>query len=320
MIYLIEGEEEYFIRQKIDSICKESNADIVKYDGNSKDFNIHDVFDSCYSNSLFAEKTVVLVKDPSFLIKKVDDSLLELIDSYVGNPEYETDLVLYTLENKFNNKLKVYKSISTNAQILNYNSYDYKNFPTYVRQQVNNEKLDIDNDAIRLLETIVRRSATLLDQNIIVLSNYPGHINADVVSKLCTASDELDSFEVINALTSKNVSLSISLIRKLLTNQDSILPVIALLSNQLRFLYEISFLNSIGKNTSQILDIVKCNEYRLKMAMNTLRNLNSKQIIYLLKKLSDLDIKTKNNFSIDEKQEFELFILELLKKDKHASN
>lgn len=313
MIYIIEGEEQVFIEQKINSFLKQNDVDIVSFDGNSKDFNINYLIDTCLGNSLFAQKTVVLVKDAPFLIKKYDEKELESLTDYINNPIYETDLIFYTYENKHNGKLKTYKAISKNAQVIEFNSYDYKDFNTYVNQQVNFNKLDITNDAIYLLNTICKRSATLLNQNIQILKNYPDKITPIVVNKLCTASDDNNSFEMINALTNKDISKAIYIERKMLNENDSALSVIGLLSSQLRFLYQLSYYLSIGKTKKEIIDITKCSEGRYNKSLETLRKLKLDRIIELLSQLSDLDIKCKSDNSIPDSSRFELFILNLLK-------
>lgn len=320
MIYIVEGEEELFIKQKIQQICNRSDVEIVKYDGNDKNFSINAMIDSCLGNSLFSQNTVVLVKDAPFLVKKYDDDKLEPVLNYVANPVYETELVFYTLENKFNGRLKAYKEISKNAQKFELNSYDYKNFNTYVNQQIYLNKLNINKDAIYLLNTICKRNASLLDRNIEILKNYPGLINTDVISKLCTASDDEDSFELVNALTNKDISKAISIERKLMNENDSIISVIGLIASQLRFLYQLSYLLSCGKKKNEILDIAKCSEGRYNKSLETLRKLNMKQIIDLLSNLSDLDISSKNDNSLSDQSKFEIFILDLLKKESYASN
>lgn len=315
MIYVIEGEEQIFIEQKIAQIIKQENAEIIKFDGNSKDFDVQALVDSCLGNTLFAQKTIVLVKDAPFLTRKFDENQLEIILNYVNNPVFETDLIFYTYENKHNGKLKAYKAISKNAQMIEFNSYDYKNFNTYVNQQINLNKLDIDNDAIYLLNSICKRNATLLNQNIEVLKNYPDKINVQVVSKLCTSSDDNESFDMINALTNKDISKAIYLERKLLNENDSIFAVIGLLASQLRFLYQLSYYNSIGKTRREIIEITRCSDGRYNKSMETLRTLDQNKIIELLAELSNIDIKCKSDYTIPDSQRFELFILNLLEKN-----
>lgn len=320
MIYIIEGEEELFIKNKIEEICKKDDSEIIKLDGNNKDFSIQNLLNFCLGNSLFAQKTVVLVKDAPFLVKKYEDNQLEPLLHYVNNPVNETDLVFYSFENKLNGKLKAYKAISKNAEVCKFDSYDYKNFSTLVNQYVNKYKLIINNDAIYALNTICKRNATLLNQNIQILSNYPGLITTDVISKLCTASDDNNAFDLINAITAKDISKAILIERKMINDNDSIMSIIGLLASQLRFLYQLSYFNSIGKNRNEIIEITNCSEIRYKMSLDTLRNLKQKQIIELLYELSKLDIKCKTDNSISDVSRFELFILELLKKENYASN
>lgn len=320
MIYIIEGEEEIFIKQKINEICKSKDAEIIRFDGNSKLFTLQEMLDACLGNTLFSNGNIVLVKDAPFLIKKTDDKELEPLLNYISNPIYETELIFYSLENKLNGKLKAYKAISKNAQVIKFDSYDYKNFNTLVNQYVNSYKLNINNDAIYLLNTICKRNATLLLQNIEVLSNYPDRITSDVVNKLCTASDDNNSFDMINALTAKDISKAIYIERKMLKENDSVISIIGLLASQLRFLYQLSYYISINKKKDEIIDITKCSEIRYKMSLETLNKLNKTQIISLLDKLSELDIKCKTDSSIPDTSRFELFILELLRKQNYASN
>ena len=320
MNYIIFGEEELFVKNKLNEIIKSQVGEVFNFDGNSKTFNINDVINSCLSSNIFNDKNIIVVKDPPFLIKKFEENLLDSLNNYINNPVFETDLIFYTLENKFNSKLKEFKLICKNAQVIECNSYDYKNFNTYVNQQINYNNLDIDNDAAYLLNTICKRNASLLSQNIDVLKNYPEHIDSNVINKLCTVSDDNDSFELINSIVNKDISKTIHLERKLINEKDSIFSVIGLLASQLRFLYQIAYYKSINKSDRQVLELINCNEYRYKKAIDTLRNLKLDQILKLLNDLSSLDIKCKLDNSISDVSRFEIYILNLLKKDIYASN
>ena len=94
---------------------------------------------------------------------------------------------------------------------------------------------------------------------------------------------------------------------------DSLFSLIGLLANQLRFLYQIAYYQSLGKKRNEILELANINEYRLNKANEALSNLSMEEILSLLKKLSDLDVKCKCDNSISDETRFELFILELLR-------
>jgi len=314
VIYIIQGQEQCFIKDKLKEITSSSDSEVVYFDGSDKNFSIGALLEACEGNSLFSQGSIVLVDQPFFLIRKSDEKQLQPLLDYISKPLYDTQLVFYTYLDNFSAKLKVYKTIAKNAQVITLNSLDYKNFNNYVRSRLNEEKVDISSDAAYQLNSICKRNATLLNQNIEILKLYPGKIDLKAVNKLCTVSDENDSFELINALTAKDVSKAIYLERKMMTANDSILSVIGLLANQLRFLYQIAYLSSKGKNRKQILDETGVNEYRLNKAFESLRNLRKEQIISLLAKLSDLDISCKSDSSLPDASRFELFILEFLKR------
>ena len=320
MIYIVEGEEELFIQNKIDQLSHQIDADVIRFDGNSKYFSLTKMIDSCNTSSLLCEKNIVLVKDPPFLCKKADKNELEILFKYVTNPRFETDLIFYSYDNKFNTKLIAYKNIATNAEIIIYNRLDYKNFNTYVNQEIRRANLIINNDAVNLLIQICKRNATLLNQNIQILCNYPDKITVQVINKLCTVSDDSDSFELINAITDKNITKVISLERKMLNSSDSIYSVIGLLSAQLRFLYQLSYLNNIGLDKRQIIEELNLSEYRYNKSIEALSKLKMNQILVMLERLSDMDIKCKTDDSISDQSKFELYILNLLEKSNYASN
>lgn len=320
MLYIIEGEEQVFIKKKINEIIVKQQAEIVEFDGNNKNFDLLDMINACKSNNLFSEKTVVLVKDAPFLTKKIDEKELKPLFDYVENPLYETDLIFYSLDNNHNSKLKAYKAILKNAQLFVLDSFDYKNFNTYVNQQCNLYNLKINNDAIYLLNTICKRDATLLNQNIEILSNYPEVITTQVIRKLCTASDDNNSFDMINAIVNNDISKAIAIERSMLSENDSIISIIGLLASQLRFLYQLSYYLSLGKNKNEILEITKCSEGRYNKSVESLRKLDMNKIIYLLSELSHIDILCKSDNSVSDITRFELFILNLMKENTYASN
>ena len=314
MIYIITGEEEVFIRDKIASIIKENGNEVTRFDGRAKDFSIDEMVEACMGNSLFSSGSLILVEEPDFLIRKYDDNKLESLMKYVSNPIYETDLIFYTYNNNFNTRLKAYKTIHDNAQLINLNTLDYKNFNNYVKSRINEEKLNINSEALFALNNMCKRSATLFERNLEVLKLYPEQITLKVVNKLCTASDNNDSFDLINSITNKDISTAISIERKMLNENDSALSVIGLLSGQLRYLYQIAYYVSIGKKKTEIMELCAIgNDYRYNKALETLKVLDSRKIIELLYKLSELDIKCKSDNSISDNSRFELFILELLK-------
>lgn len=315
MISIVFGDESYLIEKKLKEICsRNKEALLTRFDGLDSNFNLSDVISTCKNVNIFSSSNLVFVKDPLFLTKKIDDDYTELIE-YCHKPVYETDLVFYTYNNNFQERLKIFKDISSNADVIKLNKLDSKNFYSYANASISEAKLNITKDAINYLINAVNYDLSLLYRNIDILKLYPDTIDLNVISKLISYSDEEDIYNLINALTNRNVSASIKSLNKLLNNDESILGIIALLSNQLRFLYMVDYYRSLGKKNNEIMNLVNTkSSYRIEKAIETLRKLNYKDIEYLLSKLSDLDYKCKFNSDLDQKLEFELFITGLFDK------
>lgn len=319
MIKILYGQEEYFIRSKLAEM-KTDDVEIISFDGNDRSFTVRDMLEACDTNSLFGDRTLVLVKDPVFLRKKCSDQDTELLNRFINDPPLDSDLVLYTFLNNFDLRLKVYKLFSKNAEIIVCNSLNAQSFSNYLRSRLSEEGLSLNNEAIVHLADLCKRSATLLNQNIEILKLYPERIDSEVIDRLCSQNDENDAFDLINALVDKNVSKAIHHARLMAVNNDSVLGILSLLSNQLRFLYHVAYLRSINTSRQEILDITKASENRMYHVYKTLDHLSMEQIMKLLADLSELDIRCKSDSSLNDFSRLELLILGLLDRGTYESD
>lgn len=315
MIYVIKGDEPYLIEKKIkELIFANKDAEIIRFNGSESSFNINEVINACRSVNLFMDKSLVLVKDAPLLYKKASDQEVDVLLGYASNPTYETELVFYTFENNISEKLKSTKELIKNAQYLKLDKLKKNDFFNYAKGIVNQYKLNITKDAAEYLINNTNYDLALLSANIKVLSLYPDQINLDVVTKLISLPDEDDPFNLINALTNKDISKSIEYLNKILKYDDNILGLISMIASQLRFLYSVSYFDGIGYSTGDIMNALKVrNDYRITKARETLRNISREDIMKLLSKLSDLDFKCKTNSDLDDKTKLELLIVGLNK-------
>lgn len=315
MIYIISGSDIYLIDQKLKEIVRENKGfDIVKVDAYAKDFSYYGVLDSIISVGLFASSSIVLVKDPLILKRKVENnpSVDELIE-YCKKPIYENILVFYTYDNNFNKNLKAYKDISKNADVLDL-KVDPKNFYSLCIDLAKKYSFKLDNNCFNLVYKSCNNSLTLFKQNMDILELYPDKINQDVIESLIISSNEENVFNLINSLTNKKVSDSIYYAKRILSNDSNINGLMALLASQLRFLYEVSFWSKTDSNPNYIADKMNVKSvYRIQKALESLRHLKGNEIMALLDKLANLDYKSKVNSDYDDTLKLELFIVDMIK-------
>lgn len=315
MIYIISGSDSYLIDQKLNEIIKQNkDADILKVDASGKNFSYYEVLDSIGSVGLFASSSIVLVKDPSILKRKVDNDLsVEQLIEYCRKPIYENVLVFYTYENDFKKTLKAYKDISKNADVIEL-KVDPKNFYSLCLDVAKKYSFKLDNNCFNIVYKACNNSLALFKQNMDILELYPDKITGDVVDTLLISSNEENVFNLINALTNKRVSDSIYYAKRILSNDSNINGLISLLAGQLRFLYEVSFWSKTDSNPNYIADKMDVKSvYRVQKAFESLRYLKGNEIMSLLDKLANLDYKSKFNSDYDDTLKLELFIVGMIK-------
>ena len=76
MIYILQGQEPYFIKEKIDEIVSASEGELYSFDGSDKELSIASLMEACEGNSLFSNGTIVLVDQPLKKKKKCDEKQL----------------------------------------------------------------------------------------------------------------------------------------------------------------------------------------------------------------------------------------------------
>lgn len=314
MIYIIFGNEEYLVRDKINEIISKNNDSLVsKFDCLNKNSNIDEIVNTCKSVDLFYQKSLVLVKDPYFLITKTDLNDINDILDYCHKPIYENDLIFYSYDNLFDERLKAFKEISANSDVIKLNQLVNRDFYDYARNLIKSYNLNIKNDAAKLLIDSVNFNLSLLNANLNVLSLYPDEIDIDVLNKLISYSSEENVFNLINALISKKVSLAIKFARKLMANDESVLRLISTLANQLRFLYSVAYYKELGKKTNEIMSELNVkSSYRIEKAYESLNNISMNDIENMLTKLADLDYACKVDNEIRDELKLELFIVSLI--------
>lgn len=312
MIYIIKGEEKKLIKDKLKEFTNKEGKSLVKIDGQSADFSIAKLVDACKQIDLFSDFNIVIVKDAPFLIDKYEGKDIDILINYLNNPLYECDLVFYTLDNLYNEKLKLFKQVANNAQVLRYERFKKGDFYNYCKKALNEAQIKLDYEANNYLIENSFPDLDLFNRNLEILKLYPDALDSFATKALVTTKDEQDVFKLINAIMAKNISKAIILVKKYLKYDDNVLGLLALLANQLRLLYSIAYYQSVGKSKKEIEEILNINPYRLQKAFEVISNFDMKEIMSLLNKLADLDYNIKVDSSIDDKLRTELFILELL--------
>lgn len=313
MNYLIYGNEQYLIDKEIDKLLSDNTSStILRYDGLTKDFKIDDLLSNCETDSLFGDNTIILYKNPSFLINKIDDNYFNKIKNYLESPNSSCTLIIYSSYSSFNSKLKAFKDINSLCETKFIKHLDEKSFFEYCDNVISTSNLVISRPIRNRFIENCGNDLDIFHSCFEVLELYSDEITQDVLEQLTYSSDEFNVFILVNSIIDGSISKSMHLVKKIENDDKSIFGLMSLVSGQLRYLYSVFYYSDIYNNERDVLEATNTtNPYKLKMAYKTLNKISPEKILSLLNKLSILDYEFKTNSSLDHKLQFEIFISSL---------
>lgn len=313
MNYLIYGNEQYLIDKEIEKILSDnSSSTILRYDGLSKDFNIDDLISNCESDSLFGDQTIILYKNPSFLINKTDENMFTIIKDYLENPNSNSSIVFYSSYSSFNSKLKTFKDINGLCETKFIKHLDEKRFFEHCDNVISTSNLVISRPIRNRFIENCGNDLDIFYNCFNVLELYNDEITQDVLEHLTYSSEEFNVFILVNSIIDGNISKTMHFVKKIENDDKSIFGLMSLVSGQLRYLYAVNYYSDIYENEKDVLEATNTsNPYKLQMAYKTLKKVSPDKILSLLNKLSILDYEFKTNSSINHKLQFEMFISSL---------
>ena len=135
-----------------------------------------------------------------------------------------------------------------------------------------------------------------------------GKINLEDVS-LCTSKMiKCNIFDLINAIVSKNIDLSLELYDDLVILNEEEIKLIITLANQFRLIYQVKCMFKSGYSEKDIASELGVHPYRVKLANSV--NTDERTILNYLKRLSILDENIKTG-KINKREGFINFILSI---------
>lgn len=205
-VYLLEGEEDFFIDQVTDffehSFLSESEKDFNLSVFYGKDADWSEVVNACRRYPMFAKKQVVMLKEAQSMQK------LDKLETYLEAPIDSTVLVIAHKNKKLDGRSKLSKLISKKGVVLSVKRiYDNK-IPEWIKTYVKSKGYNINTKAITLLADHLGTDLSLQANEIgKMLINLPAGktIDEEDVEQYVGISREYNIFEFQNALGAKDM-------------------------------------------------------------------------------------------------------------------
>lgn len=305
--YLIEGSDYISVNNKISEIIKKngfSDASISKYD--LSEGLLDDALEDLNTYGLFSDKKIVIINNFDKM-----DPLLNNIEELLKYVENSSSLnLLFVVSDKYDDRKKIIKDLKKKMEFIKI-STDPVEFTKSCL-----EGYKIENGVINLLVNNTLGDVTRLYNECNKLKTYKindKYISKDDVEELSFKklgdSTEI-TFQFSRALAEKDKKSALILYQELLNYKIEPLSIIGLLASQFRVMYQVKSLEEKNMRNDEIASSLKEKPYRITKTRELTRYYSKKEILDLMIKLEDIDLKIKTT-SVDANTLVQLFILNI---------
>ena len=307
--YLLEGIDYVALENEVNKI-------ITKEKFTSSTISTYDMDESELQNALEDLDTYNFLSDKKTIIIKNIDSLkydenkkdFDHLIKYIDNPTQDNLLIIEA--KKLNGTYKITKELRKKCKCIELE----QNTKAFIKNELKDYK--INQEAINLLDEYCNGDYTKIQSECDKLKNFKYDdkiITKDdiknIVSKELGDPQEL-TFSFTRSIAEKNKKESLKKYKELLDYNIDALSILGLLGSQIRIIYQVKILDSRGMRLQDIAKTLKEKEFRVKKTMELIGLYTQEEILDLMQKLAEIDLKIKTT-DTDPNTEIELFIINL---------
>lgn len=277
--------------------------------------SIGTALDDAASIPFFGEWRIVMLTQPSFLTgevrkNKLDHEFDALID-YLAHPQPITKLIFWANYEKLDERKKITKAVEKNALIVDASKLQGYQLTNALKQLCQEEKVQIEPQALELLQHRVDEQYTLAAKQLKQLALFvgPGQtITVDAVDQVVDQVIDDDVFSLVANTLNRHQKAALEIYQQLLINGNEPIQLLSLITSQLRLLLQTKILRQAGYAQGDIAGQLKVHPYRVKLALQQERQFGLEQLKAMSLELVDLDYQIKSGRA-NKEQALELLII-----------
>lgn len=318
-LYLILGTEQYFL-QEVRQTLLEHSMDAADQELNVGTYNMDEVplgqaLADAESLPFFGDRRLVIIDNPVFFTgEKAKGNLehdLNWLEAYLNEPAEATILAIFAPYEKLDNRKKITKLLQKKAVTISAAPLDQKEARSYLSSCIKNEGYRMDREALQFFFERVEDSVTRGMQELpklFLASLEDKTITRRMVEDLVPRNLEQNVFELVTQVLKKDTGKSLQIYRDLLLQKEEPIKINAILLGQFRLLLQVKLLSKMGYQQPDIAKSLRVHPYRVKLAVQQVRNLSEKQLTHAYTGLVDAEYRMKTGQGLKDIQ-FELFLL-----------
>lgn len=323
LIYVVYGTEIY-LKERIKASLKEvlfplleEESDLITFDG--KKISTSEIIEEANTLPFFGNKRLIFVEDAWFLTSEKGVGLgvnSEELMNYFHSPSPSTILVFLT-QNKLDGKRKTVKFLKKEAVLLDVNPLDERGIRMHLFEESNINNFQIDKEALDLLVLLNDKDGKTFDlsralsnlSSLMLYKSKENRITKQDVENLIPKNLEYNVFDLSKFWLSGCLEKVLELLSEMLLQGEEIIAIHAILLSKIRLLLQIKLLLEEGYQHRRMIETLKINPYRVKLALEE----SQKFSVFLLKELFDEMVEIDYDMKTGKMEKELLFQLFLIK-------
>ena len=296
-VYLFIGEEDYLSEECVNRVIndlltadtKAFNLDIVY--GNKADAG--QVMAHAASFPMMSDRRVVVIKEFDKLIS--DDSVKELVSSYVARPLDSTCLLLLSEKPDF--RTKPFTDLKKNAAVFSFNQLYDNQIPEWIAARCKTMGKEVDIEACRLMQAYIGNSLRSIQNELDKLFTYLGErslITLEDVADVVGVSRGFTVFDLQNAVGKKNIGEAMRIVKRMIETGEGPQLSIIMLTRYFNLVWKVQDMLKHGESETEIIAATRISPYYFKGYAEAARRFSSLQIENSFRVLLDADIQLKS--------------------------
>ena len=297
------GDEPYYI----DKLCNEFTKNTLSTEQQElnlvtlygKDITTEQIISESKQYPFGSEKRVVIIKEGQQLKN------IEILDSYIENPQLSTVLVISYKGKSIDKRKKFGKNLAKKCIVFESNKLYNDKIPDWISSYVNEYGYTIDNNATAVLAEYLgsdlSKITNELDKLMLVVKREE-QITTKIIQHHIGISKDYNVFELQNALAEKDVAKANRIINHFAQNTKNhhIIPVLGALFSFFQKVMIYHFLED--KSTQSVSITLKVNPFFISQYQRAARNYNKKKLFLIFEYIKEYDLRSKgvNNKSTDQ--------------------
>jgi DNA polymerase-3 subunit delta len=307
-VYFFYGEEEFNIEREVEKFKKNLDPNFLEMSYKTYDNpKFADLVAVLRSQPMMFGKMLVVVDILDYFSAALEDNQIKAIADALEDNSENTDIILTAVlprdeGKKLDSRKKLFKLVSK------YNAKEFAPIPTYKTAEltawINKElgKIKITPDAANALISQVGSNLRQLSgelEKLCVFVHPKDTITADAVKEICISNEDLFAFS--DYIMQNEKDLALLEYRKLLEKKYP-LEIVSALQSMLR---KWILIKSDTVPAHELPRQTGMHEYRVKLAMQKLKNTSLKDLVRLKQNLTDAEHRIKSGLVTDVEKEIE---------------